>query len=273
MKFFRFCYRQNEDLLEDKFTQYNQYCNFLQTMYEHYFKPIKTGKISCMEIIFFEKGKVDNVETTGRKTIFINYNYKNLLDKSVVEIHRILFEEIQNHIINCVKENNWNEEPFRNVYTKITGNKYLFEEKYLKSFSNKIYKAQIVFKYDYQDSGVFLGFYNKNKLINKVRFSNNGMSIINIGEREWINENTVRIYYIVGTVKNIKKYYWEINANGTVDFNNTNKNDPQELYNLGIMYYEGWGAVKNLEKGIELIKRSAKMGYKHGKNWVNKNIK
>jgi hypothetical protein len=242
-------------------------------MYEHYFKPIKTNKISCIDIIFLKDEKMDDVETSNIKTIFINYDHKNLLNKPVVEIHRILFEEIQNHIINCVKENNWNEEPFINVYNKITGNKYLFEENYLKPLPNKIYKAQIVFKHDYQDSGVFLEFYNKNKLINKVRFSNNGRAIINIGEREWINENAIRIYYIIGTLKSNKKYYWEINVNGTIDFDNTNKNDPQELYNLGKLYYEGWGVTKNLKKGIELIKRSAEMGYKHGKNWINKNIK
>jgi hypothetical protein len=242
-------------------------------MYEHYFKPIKTGKFSCMNIVFLEDEKMDAVETIDIKTIFINYNHKNLLDKSAAEIHRILFEEIQNHIINCVKENNWNKEPFINVYNKINGNKYLFEENYLKPLSNKIYKAQIVFKHDYQDSGVFLEFYNKSKLINKVRFSNNGKSIINIGEMEWINENAVRIYYIIGALKSSKKYYWEINVNGTVNFDNTNKNDPQEIYNLGIIYCEGRGVIKDLEKGLELIKKSAEMGYKHGKNWINKNIK
>jgi hypothetical protein len=112
---------------------------------------------------------------------------------------------------------------------------------------NKTYKAQIIFKHDYQDSGIFLESYSKNKTVNKVRFSNNGLAIMNIGERGWINENSIRIYYVTGYTKS-RRYYWEISITGTVCFENTNNNDPQELYNLRIMYYEGWGIIKNEEE-------------------------
>jgi hypothetical protein len=238
-------------------------------MYEYYFKPVKTGKTSCMEVVFLENGIRDDVETADTKTVFINYDHKNLQGKSAENILEILFEEIQNHIINLAGKNNWNIEPFVNVYGKITKNRYLFEEKHLKPLSNKVYKAQIVFKYDYQGSGVFLEFYGKNELINRVRFSNNGRAIINMSGLEWVNENTVRIYYEMSHIRN-RKYYWEININGMADFDNINKNDPHELYNLGIIYYEGYGVIKDEKKGIELIKRSSEMGYKHGKDWINK---
>ena len=107
-------------------------------------------------------------------------------------------------------------------------------------------------------------------LINKIKFSNNGRAIVNIGDIEWINENIIRIYYYIGYVKG-RKYFWEISINGNIDFQNIDQNDSQELYNLGLIYYEGKVIIENSNKGIELIKKSSEMGYNHAKNWIVKN--
>jgi TPR repeat protein len=178
-------------------------------------------------------------------------------------------EEIQNNIIKHVQQNNWPKEPFENVYHKIINNKYLFEEDYLKPLSNKIYKAQIMFKNDYQGSGTYLKIYKNNDIVNKILFINNAYSVIkkDIKKIEWINETTVKIYSALST-----KYFWEININGSVNFTNEDTNNAHQLYTLGQMYYSGTGIIQDKEKGIELIKKSAQMNYKHGINWIKKNI-
>jgi hypothetical protein len=271
MKYFKFCYKEKDNEIDENITKLNEYCSFMAIMYEYYFKPIKTNGIVGINIAFIER-TFENIEVSTEKDLFINYNHKILLNKPIAKIHKILLDIIQNNIIEYVKENHWNTGSFENAYNSIVNNNYLFEENYLRSKSNKIYKAQISFKHDYQNSGTYLNIYKENKLINKIQFSPSASPAIEryITSMEWTDEKNIKIYYKGG--QDDKKYYWKIDINGEMEFGSMAKNNPHLMFYLGKVYYEGLLVMQNKEKGIELIKTSAEMGYKHAKNWIKKNM-
>jgi TPR repeat protein len=59
--------------------------------------------------------------------------------------------------------------------------------------------------------------------------------------------------------------YWLCSIDGTVEFRypQADSNDPHAIYRLATILLDGYGVIPNPSKGMELLERCAKMGYKH----------
>jgi hypothetical protein len=157
----------------------------------------------------------------------------------------------------------------------------LLREHYKKAvFSpDRQHKAQIYFEYDCQGTGTYVDFTNKKgELLQRVQFTPCGWSVIckSVGDIIWLSNETIRIYNIQvervdkGADSNTK-YYWLISINGQVEYNCARADNPHLLFELGKKFCEGKMILENKEKGLSLIRQSAKLNYKHAENWLKRN--
>ncbi len=146
--------------------------------------------------------------------------------------------------------------------------------------SNRLYKAQIYFEYDCQNTGTFVEFINKKgELLSRVQFTPSGWSVIckSVGDINWIDDEKIKVNEIqVDRVDkdsdcNIK-YYWLISINGMVEYNCIDEQNSHLLFELGKRIYEGKLVLENKEKGLSLIRQSANLNYKHAQNWLKRNL-
>ena len=142
------------------------------------------------------------------------------------------------------------------------------------------YKAQIYFEHDCQGTGTYVDFiHNNGELLQRVQFTPRGWSVIckSVGDICWLDNETIKIYDIQ-VDRNDKnadcntKYYWLISINGQVEYDCRKADDPHLLFELGKKFYEGKTILENKEKGLSLIQQSAKLNYKHAKNWLKRNL-
>jgi hypothetical protein len=173
----------------------------------------------------------------------------------VKDIQRTLLDLIHTRIMEYVASKNMDRTIFEEVYEKIIGNDFLFEDKYMEPVSNTLYTAQVSFKFDYQNAGsgndVFVELYKDGRLINKIKFCGIGWRAARgcIKYIEWIDENNVRLDNLDDGF-----LYWKINVDGTVELDSFQKSDYRNVFRLGIAYYYGKETAKNEEKGMVGVK-------------------
>lgn len=85
-----------------------------------------------------------------------------------------------------------------------------------------------------------------------------------LGDLRWEDADTLRL------VCNNKRDYWRISLSGAVQFvfPMAQPNNPQGLYQLGRMFWEGRLVATDRVKAIELMRQSAALGYKHAERFV-----
>ncbi|MDR2784606.1 MAG: hypothetical protein LBB83_01695 [Treponema sp.] len=245
-------------------------------MYKFYLKPVITDKMRKLCVIVTDDmNHIKKVSFSDGFTpendiyLYTLYDYRNFQNMPVKDVQRILLDLIHKRIMEYAVLNNIDGNIFEEVYNKIIGNDFLFEEKYMDPVSNNIYTAQMSFKFDYQNAGAdndfFVEIYKGNQLINRIKFCNIGGRAARgyIKYIEWIDENNLRLDNF-----NDGFFYWKININGTVELDSFQKSYYHNVFSLGISYYYGKEIAKNEEKGLELIKTAAGMGSKSAHEWL-----
>ena len=279
MKYFRFDCMLNQQHAAVIYKA-SGYCNYLASMYEYYFTPVKTGGVSSLHVYIGDKLPTDSVQVTTIADIFVKADWQLLETLSNEDINRYLLNNMQQAITEFAVKNNWDTEHFTTVYNTIVQNNFLFRHRIKKpvNSADKQIKAQIYFEYDYRNSGLFIDFRNKQgELINRIKFCPSGYYAFAdvLGAVIWIDNEQLKINYkSAGESNNNTKHYWLVNINGDISFNDirANESNPQALYSMGLNYYEGKIIIQDTEKGINLIKQAAEAGYKHAVNWLAKNI-
>jgi hypothetical protein len=276
MKYFRFC--------ADYKYQYKNIINrlalYLQEMYEYHFRPEKTGGVSTFHITFADAlPKLVGVVEPIIYTCAI-VDWQQLETMSDEERLIYLLETCQKSILSCVQCENWNAQPFENAYQQIIDNKFGLRTHWKKAVpsSDRQYKAQVYFEYDYEKTGTYIDFTDKTgNLVKRVQFTPNGYAVLckTIGNIIWTDSSHIRIYYIqvpkVGAGANCNtRYCWLISTDGEVDFCDAKaeQRDSHALYQLGCAYYEGEIVLEDRVKGLALIKQSAELKYKHAQKWL-----
>jgi TPR repeat protein len=75
----------------------------------------------------------------------------------------------------------------------------------------------------------------------------------------WVDAKTVRVQTDNG------RDYWLCSSDGTVEFHypRAQTGDPHGEYDLGRMYYDGTGVLRDQERGLALIRSAAAKGHRH----------
>ena len=279
MKHFRF-YCMINPLYESTIAETSFICNQLSTMYEYFFKSVKMGGTSTFMIQFGEKIQQKLITIPPIVNHFIIVEWQKIEALSHIEKANFILEKSKETIFSYAIKEQLDIKPFELVYEIIKNKKFKFREHFGKPVlsPNKQFKAQVYFEFEYENMGTYIDFTDKlGNLINRVQFTSSGYSVMSetIGNIKWIDENCVKIYFIQvpkteADAEVNRKNYWLIKTDKSVEFKNISAdlNDPQALHQLGIYYYEGKQILKDEKKGIELIKRSADLNYKHAIKWL-----
>jgi hypothetical protein len=293
MKYFRFSCRLNTEFPHDLRIDYNDtmreadgFCGYLCRMYEFYFPATRTDNVSTLTICFVDKlPEIPTTELFSSVTIYCKIDWVVFSKLPINEKPLYLIELCQKEITIFVQKANWNIAPFETAYNKIKSNRGLFREHWKKTVvsPDKQQKAQIYFEDDYERNGTYVDFTDKKgNLINRVQFTPRGYSVYcqDVGAIKWCDCSHVQIYYIqtpragadyIGNTRD----YWIIGIDGTVEFHyprvEEEQPNPHGLFNLGIMYWTGGTLLQDKGKGIELIRQSANLKFKHAQKWLEQN--
>ena len=282
VKYFNF-YFQNDLSCQDTVDKASKICHYLSAMFEYYFKPAKTDKVTRINICFGQTTVTENSISTTDRDYFILVDYSKIRLLSDMETVEFLVPQIQQAIIACAKKEAWDIVPFEVVFDELEKRNFFFREYYKKAIfsKDKHYKARIYFEFDYERSGTYVDFMDKSDhRINRVQFTPSGYSVISksIGTLEWIDNEHVRIWNVQvpragANDKTNQKNYWIVGRDGEVTFGNifADKHDPHALYQVGLDYVDGIHVLKDEAKGKTFIQKSANMQYKHALNWIKKN--
>ncbi len=253
------------------------YCSWLGIMYWYYLRPVISDKMRLLEVIITETGKsreekpVSKYNTEGEHVnLYIQYDPGNLTNKPFTVIQKTLLDIFHNRLMEYANENNLDENVFQGAYNNIIENNFIFEKNYMKPVSNNMYTAQVSFKFDFQNTGVFekglyVEMYKDSQMINKIKIIDSPLRAINerIRFMEWEDENNFTI-----ECSEYGDYYWKINVNGTIELENVHKKRPDEIFNIGICYYRGEDIARDEKKGLMLIKKAAEMGSRPANRWI-----
>ena len=270
MKYFRFTctYIPSYDTIVNRVSRF---CRYLSAMYEYYFKPIKTAGVSSLHVCFVDKQPDDYVEVATIKDCFVITDWNNLQKLTEEDLMRHMLECCQEEIIGCAIKEGWLTHPFEKAYLEIVQKDYLFKQHHKKPVlsQNKQYRAQLYYEFDYKSDGAYVEITDKEKrIINRIQFAPSGYLVIcgSIGTISWLNDNTVRVS------ESNRCSYWTVGLNGNVEYGNikADKNDAHALYQLGVDYFNGIQVLKDEQKGFQLVQKSAELGYKHAKKWIER---
>ena len=258
-------------------------CFWLGVMYKYYLKPVITEKMNLLKIIVTEISENKIEEPVSKYTakgesvyVYMKYDHKYLLGKPFVYVQKTLLNIIHNRIMEYVTENHIERNNFGDAYNSIIENNFIFEKKYLNIVSNGLYTAQMSFKFDFQNTGIFsndifVEIFKDNLLFNKIKFFGDALyaikNILTDKDLEWIDEENIKVYFCGNS--NPSRYYWKINIKGGIEYKNIYE-DPSDIFHLGIEYYKGFMIAQNKEIGYESIKKAADMGYYYAVEWLRK---
>ncbi|MDR1218736.1 MAG: SEL1-like repeat protein [Treponema sp.] len=277
LNYIEFRYEDTKTPYED-IKRYDEYCHWLGLMYKYYLKPVTTGKIKMLKVIMTDDMENTKKISFGRYSspeediyLYVAYDCRNFQNRSVKDIQRTSLDIIHNRIMEYAALNDINGNNFVESYNTITANNFLFEEKYLEPASNGIYTAQMSFKYDFQDAGVFydsgvvLEIYKERQLIHKTTVFHSALRVVKkcIHYIKWEDDANVIIDYFTSG-----DFYWRIPVNGTIELDCIHKSDCRNIFHLGTHYYYGRDIAKDEEKGVALIKKAAHMGSKSASEWL-----
>ena len=293
MKYFRFYCGLNPEFPHDLRSDYNEtmreadsFCGYLARMYEFYFPATKTDKVSAFDVYLVDKLPEDIQFPQGQFSSTYNViNWTAFKRLSLREKPLYIIELCQQSMIDFARKENWNLTAFETAFEKINANNGLFREHWKKPvFSpNKQIKAQTYFEDDYEKKGTYIDFTNKEgNLIKRVQFTPSGYSVYcrDIGAIKWEDNFSVKIYYLQtpragADYEGNTRDYWIVRTDGTVEFHYPRvegvEPNPHGLFNLGILYWNGTTIMQDKEKGIELIRQSAELKYKHAEKWLKRN--
>jgi len=263
---------------------YSFCCFWLGIMYKYYMKTVLSEKMRLLEVILTENSESRVEEPISKYNakgeyiyLYIKYEHKNLVNKPFTEVQKILLDIIHNRIIEYVIEKKLDKHVFQEAYNSVIENNFLFEQKHLNPVSNNVYTAQLSFKFDFQNTGIFYNWifveiYKKTKLIKKIKLLGDALFAIRPllieKDMEWIDEENIKVF-LEGNY-NKGNFYWKVNINGTIEYDIIQKNDPEYIFSLGIDYYKGYMIAIDKTKGYELIKKAAEMGYYSAVEWMRK---
>lgn len=256
-------------------------CRYLALMYEYYFTPIKTEGITAMNVVFHSDSQEDAQEILLNACIlYIEPDQEVLRSLSRSGKMEYLLNLCQDRMIGYATDHNWSLTSFEAAYSTIVKKQYLFREHWKQAvFSpDRQIKAQIYFEHDYLSSGTFVDFTDKNNQpLRRVQFTPSGWSVLCdcVGFIKWNDNSTVKInrVYVPRAGRDAEtniRDYWLIGCNGDVAFikPQADDSDPQAMFALGTMLYEGRVVLMDKEKGLLLIQKSADLGYRHAQNWI-----
>lgn len=259
------------------------YCSYLGRMYEFYFQPIQTNKVSALRIYLQNTQK--NIEPFPMLTEIvlgccIDWNYLEQL--TIPDRPLYIIELLQNNITDLAKKENWELLAFETAFQKIIQKKGLFRDYWKQAIlsPNKQLKAQIYFEDDYENNGTYIHFLDKkNNIIKQVQFTPRGYSIYckDVGTMQWINDYQIKIYHQIGSPasESSKRNYWIVSIDGLAQYYYSSAlvENPtsHSLFSLGILYWEGKIIMQDKNKGLALIEESSRMGYKHAQKWLKLN--
>lgn len=273
----------NDNTLIDCINEVNKYCSYLSRMYEYYFPPLKTGNVTAITVYLVENlQRLDAPSLCTNMRIVANIiDLSNFKQMQPEEKSLYIIDLCQKCMLSLVREMKWNTEPFEYTYDKIIRVNSYFREhwKNAKWSPDKQRKAHIYFEDDFEKNGIFVDFTDKRgNLLKRIGFAPNSDQIFSnsISEPQWQDNTHVKIKRSFGTGFSETSDYWLIDTDGSVEYHSPRAenidSNPQGLFDLGILLWEGKAVFQNKKQGLTLIKKSAQLNYKHAKLWLEKNV-
>lgn len=247
------------------------------TMFEYYLSNrINTNGVKKIIINFSS----DHLEITTNEILgimnvvapFDRNDFINLED--IIAKRIILLESLEKVIQELFKDYNWNYEEVKPTFDIVRSNISNSEEYWKNPKWNMTKDMYALISININGSiNIFLSIFTKNnQLANKILIVTLplGLGALEtcLGKLIWINNTTVRFY------KKNESDYWFYNI---LDqklcfyFHRAEKGDAHGQYDLGMMYLNGVGVLKDEKQAICWFKKSADQKYARAINQLKKN--
>ncbi|MFV0540947.1 MAG: hypothetical protein ACK5MZ_06875 [Aestuariibaculum sp.] len=258
------CSKNVYEKYEDDFSKVTKY---LSRIYEYYICPFPSHNVSKILAFLSTELKTDfqiNNSTPEIPCIEIFFDesyFKNLKgDNRIMYIQELYLKGVEF----IAKMNKWKDfEDLKKKHKTLIEKKLTFRDyfKNAKSSPNRKQKAHFYFEFDSKSDAGYISIFNKNKIEKRIKFMNNAYSFFSGGVKtfNWIDNETIRIDYYN------KRDYWTINTKSKeVEFHypRIEKKDAHSYYDLALIYLVGNLVLKNYDKGIYYLKKSAEMKHK-----------
>lgn len=239
----------------------------LQWMYEHLATPLPSGGVSKVNI-YFTPTKADRepTEVLGIAEVYESFDISHFMSLSANERQHYFLERFHAAMLRCAKHFRWEKKQLEEAHRQIVDKNFHFTIAWKKPLASpdRRVKVQAFVEASSFPAHLYLIFFDREmqprqRTLLSVGTNGPGSIEFALGEIRWIDSGTVRIQH------QNKRDYWLCTTDGGVSFHypRAEANDPHGLYDLGKMYVEGQWVLQDRNRGIELIRASAALGFNH----------
>jgi hypothetical protein len=244
---------------------------YLCWMFEHYATPVKTTGIGKVNICFTQSSPNPPPEDVLGIAYVIEH-FDAALYQSLAGRERPLYHLDRLHaaVARCAQHFGWEKQSVDAAYSRIKEADFYFAFAWKKpvASADRRLKVQVVAEVT-DATRLFLIFTDREtRELRRVLLSKLGFGPLEsvLGRIGWQDRETVRVQ--LGNNRD----YWLCTVDGSPEFHYppAAAGNPQGVFALGRLYYEGTYVLQDPPRGLALIEEAAAKGDKHAQNYLRR---
>lgn len=266
-----------ECAISEDFTGISREVYSVVDMFVFYLKNnIRTENISKLYVFFTNELKENNV-VLDVEYFYDNFtNYLKILKSEEINSKRKLFlDNIVTIIRSRVEDKVWVEQNLDSVLQVLKDKEYVFSDFYKSKVlsSDKKRKATLFFEYK-STLKIYLSILDKKnnvllkkKILDVIPAPSGVMDLLKLYLKsiKWTDNDEV----VISHSNNRDYWLYDLSKNKLeFHYSRAEKNDPHGQYDLALMYFNGQGVLKDEEKGMYWLQKSANQGFKRAKKML-----
>jgi hypothetical protein len=244
---------------------------YLCWMFEHYATPVKTTGIGKVNICFTQSAPNPPPEDVlGIAYVFEHFDVAVYQSLSGRERPLYYLDLLHTALTRCARHYGWDPQSIDAAYAQIKAADFQFTFAWKKPIASpdRRLKVQVVAEVT-EATRLFLIFTDgESRELRRVLLSQVGFGTLEyvLGRIAWQDRATVRVQN-----KNSRDY-WLCAVDGSPEFHYppAEAGNPQGVFALGRMYYEGTYVLQDQARGLALMKEALAKGDKHAQNYLRR---
>jgi len=244
---------------------------YLCWTFEHYATPVKTTGIGKVNVCFTQSApNLPPDDVLGIAYVFEHFDvarYQSLANRDRALYH---LDRLHAALARCARHYGWDPQSIEAAYAQIKEADFRFAFAWKKPLASPDRRLKVQVAVEVTDATrLYLVFTDRGgREMRRILLTRIGFGSIEflLGRIAWQDATTVRIEHHNG------RDYWLCSTDGSPEFHYPPARDgnPQGVFSLGRMYYEGSFLLQDRTRGLELIESAAQQGDKHAQNYLRR---